>query len=90
MYGLTGPAVARDRSASRSRPGHARLATAEEVVAWAPTHVIGHPRVYTHPSEGPRAERAWWERRGYQWRIVHLPELQRWWGFFERSDPPAG
>ena len=90
MYGLTEPAVAQDRSASRSRPGHAHMATAEEVVAWGPTHVIGHPRVYTHASEGPQAERARWERRGYRWRIVPLPELQRWWGFFERTDPPAG
>jgi len=84
MFGLTEPTVARRRQADRSRPGHARMATADQVAAWRPTYVVGHPRVYTHPSEGPAAERADWRRRGYRWRVVELTELGRWWGFFER------
>ncbi len=90
MHGLTEPSIAHGAPPLRSRPGHSRTATTEQVLEWAPTYYVGVPAVYSHKSDGNAAERRRWEPQGYRWRVVPLPDLPgRWWGFFERTEDGA-
>ncbi|MFQ5489558.1 MAG: hypothetical protein ACE5GE_02450 [Phycisphaerae bacterium] len=92
MHGLTEPIVARSGRAWSDRPGHARMATLQQVMAWwRPTYFVGKPAISDGPFERSRGELRELAGLGYRWRVVPLPDRPgAWWGFYRRVEAAQG